>query len=64
VKFIAHYALLGHYDFLDIFEARDEEEAAKVSLISLAHGALQAETWTAIPYRRFLEIVQGLKGTE
>jgi hypothetical protein len=35
-----------------------------VSLISLAHGALQAETWTAIPYRRFLEIVQGLKGTE
>jgi len=64
VKFIAHYALLGHYDFLDIFEARDEEEATKVSLISLAHGALQAETWTAIPYRRFLEIVQGLKGTE
>ena len=61
VKFIAHYAILGHYDFLDIFEASSEEEAAKVSLISLANGALQAETWTAIPYRRFLEIVQELE---
>ena len=24
VKFVAHYALLGHYDFLDIYEAPDE----------------------------------------
>lgn len=58
VKFIAHYALLGQYDFLDIFEARDEEEAAKVSLISMAGGALQAESWTAIPYKRFLELAK------
>ena len=56
VKFVAHYALLGPYDFLDIYEAPNEEVAAKVSMISLAHGALQAESWTAIPYRRFLEL--------
>ncbi len=56
VKFIAHYALLGPYDFLDIYEAPDEEMAAKVSMISLSHGALQAESWTAIPYKRFLEL--------
>ena|SRR3972149_3255593 len=61
VKFLAHYALLGQYDFLDIFEAADEEEAAKVSLISMANGATHAESWTAIPYKRFLEIVKGLK---
>ena len=41
VKFIAHYALLGQYDFLDIYEAPDEEIAAKVSMISQANGALQ-----------------------
>ncbi len=61
VKFIGHYALLGKYDFLDIFEAKDEEEAAKVSWISTANGAFWAESWTAIPYNRFIEITKGLK---
>jgi len=56
VKFIAHYALLGHYDFLDIYEAPDEETAAKVSMISLSNGAFQAESLAAIPYKRFLEL--------
>jgi uncharacterized protein with GYD domain len=57
VKWIAHYALLGPYDFMDIFEAPNEEIAAKVSIITLSSGALQAESWTAIPYNRFIEIV-------
>ena len=52
VKFIGHYAILGPYDFLDIYEAPDEETAAKVSMISLVHGAVQAESWVAIPYKR------------
>jgi uncharacterized protein with GYD domain len=56
VRFINHYALLGAFDFLDIYEAPDAETAAKVSMISLANGALQAESWTAIPYKRFLEL--------
>ena len=58
VKFIAHYALLGPYDFLDIYEAPDEDTAAKVSMISLANGAFQAESWTAIPYNRFLRLTE------
>ena len=58
VKFIAHYALLGHYDFLDIYEAPDEETAAKVSMISLSNGAFQAESLAAIPYKRFLELAE------
>jgi uncharacterized protein with GYD domain len=58
VRFVAHYALLGPYDFLDIYEAPDAETAAKVSMISLSSGALQAESWTAIPYKRFLELTE------
>jgi uncharacterized protein with GYD domain len=58
VRFIAHYALLGEYDFLDIYEAPDEEIAAKVSMISLSNGALQSQSLTAIPYKRFLELVE------
>jgi uncharacterized protein with GYD domain len=56
VRFVEHYALLGPYDFLDIYEAPDADTAAKVSMISLANGALQAESWTAIPYKHFLEL--------
>jgi uncharacterized protein with GYD domain len=58
VKFLAHYALLGPYDFLDIYEAPNEETAAKVSLISLQSGAFQAESWVAIPYKRFVELAE------
>jgi uncharacterized protein with GYD domain len=58
VKFLQHYALLGPYDFLDIYEAPDAETAAKVSLISQANGAFQAQSWTAIPYRRFVELTE------
>jgi uncharacterized protein with GYD domain len=55
---VAHYALLGPYDYLDIYEAPDEEIAAKVSLISLQTGAFQAESWVAIPYKRFVELAE------
>jgi uncharacterized protein with GYD domain len=60
IKWIAHYAILGPYDFLDIFEAKDEQEAAKVSLLSRSSGASCAESWTAIPYAEFLDLVEGL----
>lgn len=60
VKFIAHYALLGPYDFIDIYEAPDEETAAKVSMISQANGAFQAQSLTAIPYKRFVELTDDI----
>ncbi len=60
VKFLAHYALLGPYDFIDIYEAPDEQSAAKVSMISLSSGAVAAESWTAIPYKDFLELIENL----
>jgi len=60
VKFRAHFALLGPYDFLDIYEAPNEEAAAKVSMISLSGGAVAAESWTAIAYKRFLKLIEDL----
>ena len=58
VKFIAHYGLLGGFDFMDIYEAPDEETAAKVSMISRANGAALAESWTAIPYKRVVQLAK------
>lgn len=58
VNFISHYALLGSYDFLDIYEAPNEQTAAKVSMISLLNGAYQAESLIAIPYKQFLQLTK------
>jgi uncharacterized protein with GYD domain len=60
VKFIAHYALLGHWDFMDIYEAPDEEAAVKVSIISRRYGAHQIESWPAIPFERVVKLADEL----
>ena len=60
VKWLAHYAILGPYDFIDIYEAENEHEAAKVSLLSRKAGAAFAESWTAIKYPDFLDLVDEL----
>lgn len=61
VKWIAHYALLGRYDFMDIYEAPDFETAHKVSYISRAEGASEAESWQAVTYDDYVNFVEGLK---
>ena len=56
-KWIAHYAILGPYDFMDIYDAQDVETAHRVSLISRAEGAVTAESWQALPYDEFLGLL-------
>ncbi len=58
VKWISHYALLGPYDFMDIYEAASDETAAKVSMITRANGALSVETWPAMKWTNYLEIIK------
>ncbi len=60
VKWVDHYALLGPFDFMDIYEAPNEEVAAKVSMITMSKGAVKAETWAALPYKRFLKVAKEL----
>jgi uncharacterized protein with GYD domain len=60
VHWVEHYALLGPFDFMDIYEAPNEEVAAKVSMITMAKGAVKAETWAALPYKSFLKIAKEL----
>ena len=61
VKWLAHYALLGPYDFMDLYEAPDVETAHRVSILSRAEGALIAESWQALHYDRFLEILDEIQ---
>jgi len=57
VKWLEHYALLGPYDFMDIYEAPDVETAHRVSLISRSQGAVSAESWQALPYEDYLRVL-------
>jgi len=63
VKWLSHYAVLGPYDFMDIYEAPDVETAHRVSLISRAEGALTVESWQAQPYDEFLQLLAEVQGT-
>ncbi|MDP2726327.1 MAG: GYD domain-containing protein [Dehalococcoidia bacterium] len=60
VKWVASYSLLGPYDYLDIFEAPDERLASQAALIVRSFGHATTETWTAIPWNRFLGLVKEL----
>lgn len=58
VKWLAHYAILGPYDFCDIYDAPDIETAHKVSLISRSEGAVTAESWQALPYEQYMRLFE------
>ena len=58
VKWLAHYALLGRYDFMDIYEAPDVETAHMVSMISRSEGAVTAESWQALPYDEHIKLFE------
>ncbi len=60
VKWVTNYLVLGPYDFLDVFEAPDNETAAKIALIvrTFAHGT--TEIWPAVSWERFRKIALSL----
>jgi uncharacterized protein with GYD domain len=63
VKWLNSYAVLGPYDYLDIFAANDIETAAKVSALIRTFGHAQTEVWTVTDWDRFKEIVRTLPGS-
>ncbi len=51
------YALMGHYDVIDIVESDDPEQVEKAAMIIRAYGHSKTETLVATPWKEFLEIV-------
>jgi len=62
VKWLANYAVLGPCDYLDIFEAPDNDAATKVTLLVRSFGHATTETWVLTPWDRFEGMAKGLKG--
>jgi uncharacterized protein with GYD domain len=60
-KWVGSYAVLGPYDYLDIFEAPNEVAATKVALIVRSFGHATTETWVVTPWDRFVDVTRELK---
>jgi uncharacterized protein with GYD domain len=60
VEWIGSYAILGPYDYVDLFQAPDVEAALKVSTLIRTIGHAHTEVWPATDWRRFKEIARSL----
>ena len=61
VKWLMNLVVFGPYDNLDIFEAPSDEEAAKVAMIIRSFGHATTETWPAIQWKDFKNILGSIK---
>lgn len=60
VKWLASYALLGPWDYLDIIDAPDLPSATRVSVLVRSYGRAQTEVWSALDWPAFKSLLRGL----
>jgi uncharacterized protein with GYD domain len=62
VKWVHNYAILGRYDYLDIFDAPDIETAMKVSTVIRTFGHAKTEIMAATEWRQYKELIRRMPG--
>ena len=60
VEWQSSFAVLGPYDYIDIFRAPDVEAATKVATIVRTFGHAETEIWAATEWKRFKEVIRSL----
>jgi len=64
VEWLHNLAVLGPYDYLDVFHAPDNAAAFKVSTIVRSFGHADTEVWPAVEWKSFKELLRGLSENE
>jgi uncharacterized protein with GYD domain len=62
VEWVHNFALLGPYDYLDIFRAPDLDTAFKVATLVRTFGHAHTEVWAATEWKAFKDMVRELPG--
>lgn len=57
VRWLSSYAVLGPHDIVDVFEAPDDETATRVALTIRRLADVSTETYPAIPWDDFLNLL-------
>jgi uncharacterized protein with GYD domain len=61
VKWISSYAAAGRYDYLDIFEAPDTENAMRVGILMRAVDFATTEIMPVLEWKRFKRLVEDMQ---
>jgi uncharacterized protein with GYD domain len=64
VRWTGSYVVFGPHDYVDIFEAPDNDAAMKVATIIRTFGHAETEIWPATEWRAYKEMVRELPAGE
>jgi uncharacterized protein with GYD domain len=60
VEWLHNFAVLGPYDYLDVFRAPDNDTAFKVAAIVRSFGHATTEIWAATEWAKFKEMIRAI----
>lgn len=60
VTWLSSYAVMGPWDYIDIFKAADLESASQVSVLMRSYGQAHTEVWPALAWPDFKALLHKL----
>jgi uncharacterized protein with GYD domain len=60
VEWLSSFAILGPWDYMDIFRADDIDTATKISTLVRTFGHAHTEVWVATEWKHFKELMRDL----